>query len=146
MSSSAGFGQPKPSKKVSKSSAQRSAAAQQYDQMKADGLPEFAIFIRIKDKKPWYPVGSLAVNRSNKINQAIFDQQAELLQGAFRLFPVLRKHQANLEYGYRLKQYPDEPIQLAVKPVSGSGNGLQTTLGQLRQGITGLFNRQSSAD
>jgi hypothetical protein len=56
------------------------------------------------------------VNRSNQINQAVFEQEQELLKGVFRLFPKLRKHQNNLEYGHRLKEFKDEPIQVAVRP------------------------------
>ena len=122
---SSGFGQPKQTKKPSKSADVRGKASQQYDKMKADGLPEFNIFLRIKDKKTWYPVGSLAVSRLNKINHAIAQQEAELLQGAFRLFPVLKKHRQFLEYGYQLKQFPDEPIQLAELPQPGKGNFLE---------------------
>lgn len=113
---SSGFGKPKQVRQPSKSEDVRVKAATRYDKMKAEGLPEFNIFVRIKEKKTWYPVGSLAVSRLNKIDQAIAQQEAELLQGAFRLFPVLKKHQQTLEYGYQLKQFPDEPIQLAKPP------------------------------
>ena len=109
--------------------------------MKADGLPEFNIFVRIKDKKNWFPIGSLAVNRSNQISRAIFQQEAELLQGAFRLFPILRKSQNNLEYGYRLKDYPDEPIQVAVRPAPGQSNPFQDLLEQAKTTIAKLFKR-----
>lgn len=138
MAPSTGFGQPKPSKSSSKSAEKRAQASQQYDKMKADGLPEFTIFMRIQGKNNWFPVGSLAVNRTSKINQAIFDQEAELLQGAFRLFPILRKHQSQLEYGYRLKQFADEPIQVATRPQPSSEGVLQV----LKSRVTGLLRRQ----
>lgn len=138
MTSSSGFGRPKQAKKASKNAAKRSAAAQQYDQMKAEGLPEFNVFVRVKDKNSWFPIGSLAVNRSNQISRAIYQQEAELLQGAFRLFPVLRKSQNNLEYGYRLKEFPDEPIQLAVRPEARSGNIFQNLVTQVQQGLAGF--------
>ena len=141
MASSTGFGAPKPSKKPSKSAEKRATASKQYDKMKADGLPEFNIFVRIKDKKNWFPIGSLAVNRSNQISRAIFQQEAELLQGAFRLFPILRKSQNNLEYGYRLKDYPDEPIQVAIPPTPGQGNPLQDVFEQAKTTIAKLFKR-----
>ncbi len=128
MANATGFGKPKQTKQLSKSSVKRSQAAQQYDKMKSDGMPEFNIFIRVKNTKNWFPVGSLAVGRTNQIQRAIFDQEAELRQGAFRLFPVLKKNQAQLEYGYRLKQYTDEPIQLAERPQPIVPSALQTTL------------------
>jgi hypothetical protein len=135
---STGFGQPKSPKNSSKSAKKRAQASEQYDQMKAKGLPEFTIFIRIQGKNNWFPVGSLAVNRTSKINQAIFDQEAELLQGAFRLFPILKKHQSQLEYGYRLKQFADEPIQVATRPQAGAEGVLQG----LKNRVTGLLKRQ----
>ena len=141
MATNPGFGKPKPQPKLSKRTAERSEAVKQYDQMKAEGIPDFEIYIRIQGKKAWYPVGSLAVKRSNLINKAIFDSQEQLLQGALRLFPVLRKNQNQLEYGYRLKEYKDEPIQLAVKPEETARNLLQAAIGGLRDRATSLFKR-----
>jgi Family of unknown function (DUF6523) len=92
-----GFGQPKQVQKAPSPAAQkRVAAAQQMDEMKAQGLPEFEVFIRIKNNKVWYPVGAIAVKRSNQINAAIFANEDSLLQGAFRIFPILKKNAQNL--------------------------------------------------
>jgi len=102
-------------KKKKKAPNKHQIAANKYDEMKDKGLPEFNVFIRIKDKE-WIPAGSMAVQRSNQISQAIFQQEAELLKGAIRLYPVLRNFKDNLEYGYRLKQFPDEEITVAVLP------------------------------
>lgn len=102
-------------KKKKKAPNKHQVAANKYDDMKDKGLPEFNVFIRIKGKE-WVPAGSMAVQRSNQISQAIFQQEAELLKGAIRLYPVLRNFKDNLEYGYRLKQFPDEEITVAVLP------------------------------
>jgi hypothetical protein len=102
-------------KKKKKAPNKHQVAANKYDEMKDKGLPEFNVFIRIKGKE-WVPAGSMAVQRSNQISQAIFQQEAELLKGAVRLYPVLRNFKDNLEYGYRLKQFPDEEITVAVLP------------------------------
>jgi Family of unknown function (DUF6523) len=83
------------------------------------------------------PVGAIAVKRSALINQAIFGSLDDLLKGAFRLYPVLRKHQHQLEYGYRLKEYKDEPIQLAVPPKSVGG--IQRLLGQVKDRVSYIF-------
>lgn len=139
MSTNLGFGKPQP--KTSKRSTKRAEAAQQYDRMKADGTPDFEVYIRIQGKKNWYPVGAIVVKRSNQINQAIFANQKELLQGAFRLYPVLRKHQHQLEYGYRLKEFKDEPIQLAVPSTSIGSQGIQTVITQIKDRITSLLKR-----
>ena len=103
------------SKKKKKAPNKREVAASRYDEMKDKGLPEFNIFIRIKGKE-WVPAGSMAVERSNLISRAIFQQEAELLKGAIRLYPILRKFKDNLEYGYRLKEFPDEQVTVAVLP------------------------------
>ena len=102
-------------KKKKKAPNKHQVAANKYDDMKDKGLPEFNVFIRIKGKE-WVPAGSMAVQRSNQISQAIFQQEAELLKGAIRLYPVLRNFKDTLEYGYRLKQFPDEEITVAVLP------------------------------
>lgn len=141
MTTNLGFGKAKPTPKVSKRSTQRADAAKQLDKMRDDGLPEFEVYIRIKDKKPWYPVGAIAVKRSSQIHQAIFANQEELLKGAFRLFPVLRKNQNQLEYGYRLKEYKDEPIQLAVEPKAVVSEGIQSAISQVKDRVASLFKR-----
>lgn len=141
MPTNVGFGKPQPQTKAPKRSNERAKAAKQYDKMKADGTPDFEIYIRIQGKKNWYPVGAIAVKRSSQINQAIFGSQDELLQGAFRLYPILRKHQNQLEYGYRLKEFKDEPIQLAVPPQSNGNNGLQRVITQVKDSVSSLLKR-----
>jgi hypothetical protein len=128
-----GFGAPKPQPQVSKRTAERRAASQQYDEMKSAGIPEFEIYIRIRGKNNWFPVGAIAVKRTSLIHHAIYDNEAQLLQGAFRLFPVLRKNQNNLEYGYRLKEFKDEPIQLAEKPTSNQPSVFQKILSRFQK-------------
>lgn len=112
------------SKKKKKAPNKHQVAASKYDEMKVKGLPEFNIFIRIKGKE-WVPAGSMAVERSNLISRAIFQQEAELLKGAIRLYPILRKFKDNLEYGYRLKEFPDEEITVAVLPEPTIGDKFQ---------------------
>jgi hypothetical protein len=111
-------------KKKKKAPNKREVAASKYDEMKDKGLPEFNIFIRIKGKE-WVPAGSMAVERSNLISRAIFQQEAELLKGAIRLYPILRKFKDNLEYGYRLKEFPDEEVTVAVLPEPTIGDKVQ---------------------
>jgi hypothetical protein len=111
MTTQIGFGKVQPKKQtVKKNKAKRVAASQQYNEMKKSGLPEFNVYVRIKGQKQWFPAGSMTVNRSSQIDQALFQQEEELLKGVFRLFPKLRKHQSELEYGHRLKEFNDEPI------------------------------------
>ncbi len=126
-------------KKKSASSGRRAEASSQLETMRDKGLPEFAIFIRVRGQKGWLPVGALAVNRSSQISRAIFDNEADLRQGAFRLFPRLRKQQANLEYGYRLKEFTDEPVVVAERPAEIIPNVIQKGVASVRETITGLF-------
>lgn len=141
MTSNLGFGKPQPQPKTSKRVEKRKEAAQKFETMKSSGNPEFEIYIRIKGKKSWYPVGAIAVQRSGLINRAIFDSEESLLQGAFRLYPVLRKNQTNLEYGYRLKEYKDEPIQLAEPPKDAGMNPLQAAVSQVQERFSSLFKK-----
>lgn len=135
MSEPKGFGG-KPEKKVSKRTKARTKASKQYDKMKTDGLPEYEVYMRAKGSKQWFPVGAIAVRRSSQISQAIYSSQADLLQGGFRAFPVLKKSKDNLEYGYRLKGEKDDDIELAVQP---RDRGLQGALKNLK----GLFGGKS---
>ncbi len=137
MPASRGFGQDKPQPKVSQRSAERTKASKQYDTMKADGVPEFEVYMRSKNSKNWFPVGAIAVKRTSLIHNAIYDNEAQLLQGAFRAFPILRKNRDNLEYGYRLKEFKDEEIQLAVKPEPGVTGAVQGAISK----ISSLFKR-----
>jgi hypothetical protein len=145
MTTGTGFGKVQTPKKSSQRAEKRAKAAQQYEKMKTDGMPEFNIYIRIQDKKNWYPVGSLAVSRSSQINKAIFDSAEELRQGAFRLFPVLRKNQQNLEYGYRLKgaDFADEPIELAVEPQPSPAGFIQEAIDRVKDSFSALLKKQA---
>lgn len=141
MATNPSFGKIQPKPSVSKRAATRAEASKRYDKMKEEGIPDFEVYIRIQGKKAWYPVGSIAVKRSDQINRAIFNSQDNLLQGAFRLFPVLRKHQTQLEYGYRLKEFKDEPIQLAVAPSPQGNAKLQGAIAQVKARFASLFKR-----
>ncbi|MGG6293369.1 HHL1-like protein [Leptolyngbya sp. AN02str] len=145
MSTNLGFGKqtPQNAPKLSKRLEKRNEAAQQLDKMRADGVPEYEVYIRVQGKKQWYPVGAIAVKRSSQINQAIFGSQQDLLQGAFRLFPILRKNQNQLEYGYRLKEYKDEPIQVAVPPQQKGANAIQSVVSSLQQRLASLTPKRS---
>lgn len=134
-----GFGDKPAEQKESKRTKQRTKASNQYDKMKTDGVPEYEVYMRAVGAKQWFPVGAIAVRRSNQISRAIYHSEADLLQGAFRAFPVLKKSQGNLEYGYRLKEFKDDDIETAVKPRPRNERGLQG----LFNNIKGLFGAKS---
>ena len=141
MTINSGFGKAQPKPSPSKRAVARTEAVKRYDKLKAEGIPDFEVYIRIQGKKAWYPVGSIAVKRSDQINQAIFNSQENLLQGAFRLFPVLRKHSTQLEYGYRLKEFKDEPIQLAVVPPPKGNAAIQGAIARVKERFAALLKR-----
>lgn len=128
MTTQTGFGQVhQKQQKVQKNKAKRAAASRKYDQMKKAGFPEFNLYVRIKGQENWFPVGSMTVNRSTQINQSLFEQEQEFLKSIFHLFPKLRKHQNNLEYGHRLREFKDESIEVAIRPKLTT-NIIQSTL------------------
>jgi hypothetical protein len=144
MTTSSGFGKRvHKEKKQSAGSVKRAEASKQFDDFKSKGLPEYEIYIRIQGKKQWFPVGAIAVKRSNQISAAIFDNEEDLRKGAFRLFPVLKKNQANLEYGYRLKEFKDEPIELAERSAVKGANAVQQAISQVGTALGGLFKRKA---
>jgi hypothetical protein len=141
MSSKGGFGKTPPEKKVSKLAEDRGAAAERYESIKAAGSPEFSVFFRSKGagdedgmvKGGWYPVGSITCPSSQLVSKAIFNTEDALLQGAFRVHSKQIKAQmktrdgktigkwqdmkeCDLEYGFQLKEFADEEVQVAEKP------------------------------
>ncbi|NJK61091.1 MAG: hypothetical protein HC918_13805 [Oscillatoriales cyanobacterium SM2_1_8] len=91
MSEFRGFGEPpqRPQNPegVQKRKQQRQQAASRYEDMVKQGLPTFNIFVRPAADSPWFPVGTLAVERSDKISAAIFQQEKELTAGPCGCFP-----------------------------------------------------------
>lgn len=131
MTKAKGFGNA-PSPKPKTNQTKRKAAAQKYDQMKEAGMPVFNIFVRLKQDSRWLPAGSLAVERSNQIDLAIFQQEEELKKGILRLYPKLTPHRDQFEYGHQLRQFADEEIRVAVRPQPTFGQKFSQTLKQLK--------------
>merc|ERR1719426_578727 len=107
----------------SEASARRSKANEDFDKLKKQGSPEYLVLIREVpeggDPSRWYPVGGIAVPRSSSedvaLSMAIFQNEDDLLKGAFRAYPFLKKSNEKFEYGYRLKEFEDDPIKIADK-------------------------------
>ena len=137
-----GFGDKTPKKPKSERTKKREKASKQYDKMKTDGLPEYEVYVRGEGTKQWYPIGAIAVRRSSQISRAIYHSEADLLQGAFRAFPVLKRSKDSLEYGYRLKGEKDDDIELAKKQRDRSQRGLMGAI----NGIKGLFGGKKAAE
>ncbi len=116
-----------------KKESKRQLQAKRYEEMKRQGFPEFNIYVRLPNKE-WLPAGSMTVERSSQVARAIFQQEAELRKAIFRKLPRLQKYQDQLEYGYRLKEFPDEPIVKAERPPASSPS-LWHRLSQMAQNL-----------
>lgn len=119
-----GFGKKPPKRAPSKGEIRRKAASQKYDEMASKGMPEYTIWMRLKEggvveegeQMPWLPVGSLAVPRSNQVADVIFETEDDLMQGATRLYPTLQNQpRDNIEFGYQLREFDDEEIRVAER-------------------------------
>ena len=124
-----GFGKaapPPPPKPKTAGATKRDAAGKAFDDLKATGAPEYMVFIRTVDAagtaSDWNPVGGIAVPRSNTeeqaLSMAIFNNEEDLLKGAYRNHPFLKKSEHKFEYGFRLKEFPDDPVKVADKDAS----------------------------
>lgn len=140
MTTKLGFGKTQPQKQTATvNKTKRTAASRKYDEMKKSGLPEFNMYVRVQGEETWLPVGSMTVNRSSQIDQALFEQEEEFLKGVFRLFPKLRKRQSQLEYGHRLKEFNDEPIVVAIRPKATAGSMIQSTVSQIKERFSSVL-------
>ena len=52
------------------------------------------------------------------LSLAIFNNEDDLLKGAFRSYPFLKKSTDKFEYGFRLQEFPDDPVKMATKEAS----------------------------
>mmetsp|Transcript_15551 Transcript_15551/g.32185 ORF Transcript_15551/g.32185 Transcript_15551/m.32185 type:complete len:176 (+) Transcript_15551:75-602(+) len=118
-----------------KSAAQikRENASSKYDEIAKTGGQEYSIFVRQFGgaDESWLPCGSIAVARGDQVSNAIFSNEEPLKLAIGRTFPKLVGFEAEFEYGYNLKIYPDEPVEVAVKNAAGSGPSVGNWLSNL---------------
>lgn len=114
-----GFGsvpEPESSRPPSDASQKRDDAASRLDSMRQQNAPEYSVWLRVKDAStvqdqdspdfPWLPVGSMCVPRTSNVAAALYnrDVYADLLAGARKLFPQLKKMTDDeIEVGYLMK-------------------------------------------
>lgn len=129
-------GQPKV-RAPSEAALARDAAGKRLDEMRAKGLPEFSVWVRLIEEKtdpdqpdfPWLPVGSMCVPRSADIVKAIYDVEDDLVKGMYKLFPNMKDKQ--FEFGWQNKEFPDEDIQVAERPSESIASPMQKFFSQL---------------
>ena len=130
-----GFGKSaeKPKKEKSAGQVERERAASKYDEIAKTGGQEYSIFVRQfgSADDSWLPCGSIAVARGDQVSNAIFSNEEALKVAIIRTFPKLKGYEQEFEYGYNLKIYPDEPVEVAVKNTGGTGPSVGNWLSNL---------------
>jgi len=130
-----GFGdKPKPKKK-SEGQLAREKQSGRYDEIAAKGGQEYNIFVRQfgSSDDSWLPCGAIAVPRAAQVSDAIFSNEDGLRTAIVRTYPKLAGYEQEFEYGYNLKIYSDDPVEVAKKggprPTGFSfGNWMNTLL------------------
>ena len=116
---SKGFGkQTTPTKReVSEGAKKRAAESSKYDEISSTGGQEYSIFLRQfgSGDSSWLPCGAIAVPRGGQVSDAIFANEADLKKAIVRTYPKLKGSEDEFEFGFNLKVYPDDPVEVAVK-------------------------------
>lgn len=71
------------------------------------------------DDESWFPCGSIAVPRGAQVSDAIFANEADLKTAIVRTYPKLKGYEQEFEFGFNLKLYSDDPVEVAVKGLGG---------------------------
>ena len=89
--------------------------SKKYDEIAATGGQEYRIFVRQfgSNDQSWLPCGLIAVPRGAQVSTAIYSNVLELQKAIVRTYPKLKDMEQEFEYGYNLKIYPDDPIEVA---------------------------------
>lgn len=67
------------------------------------------------DDQSWLPCGSIAVPRNAQVSDALFANEANLKTSITRSYQRLKGFEEEFEFGFNLKVYPDDPIDVCVK-------------------------------
>lgn len=120
-----GFGADKTPEPRQKSEGQnrREGEANRYDDIAAGGGQEYSVFVRQfgSDDESWFPCGSIAVPRGAQVSDAVFANEENLKVAIVRTYPKLEGSEGEFEFGYNLKVYPDDPVEVAKKGGSKQG-------------------------
>jgi len=114
---SKGFGKQEPKREISEGAKKRASESSKYDEISSTGGQEYSIFLRQfgSDDSSWLPCGAIAVPRGGQVSDAIFANEADLKKAIVRTYPKLQGQEDEFEFGYNLKVYPDDPVEVAVK-------------------------------
>ena len=113
-----GFGAEKaPPREKSEGQKRRENESSRYDDIANTGGQEYNIFVRQfgGEDSSWLPTGSIAVPRGAQVADAIFANEANLKSAITRTYPKLKGFEDEFEFGFNLKIYPDDPVEVANK-------------------------------
>lgn len=140
-----GFGTPKPkTNDNSDEIVEKDAGTMTYEAQQKRGVPEYNIFMRTTGggDEEWIPVGSMTIPRDTPVARAVFEVEKELLEGTFKLYPKMKAFydvrsdedkETTFEYGFCLKAFPDEVIEIINREDAQpkQGNFFQNWLGSI---------------
>jgi hypothetical protein len=112
---------------------EREKMGNQYDKIAASGGQVYSVFVRQfgGEDKSWLPCGSIAVPRNAQVSDAIFANEEALKVAIVRTFPKLKGYESEFEFGYNLKMFPDDPIDVAFKQTKVAGPSIGNWLSNL---------------
>ena len=107
----------KPVKKKSEGQKKREAESSKYDELAATGGQEYSIYVRQfgSDDKSWFPCGAIAVPRGAQVSDAIYANVEALKTAIVRTYPKLKGFEDEFEFGFNLKIFPDDEVEVAMK-------------------------------
>jgi len=117
-----GFGTTDEPRKKSEGQEKRDQERSTYDEISYNGGQEYNIFVRQfgSDDTTWLPTGSIAVPRGSQVSDAIYANEEGIKSSIVRTYPKLKGNEQEFEFGFNLKIYPDDQIEVAVKNSSTS--------------------------
>jgi len=130
-----GFGEAPQKKEKSQGQIDRETKSAKYDEISATGGQEYNIYVRQfgGEDDSWLPCGAIAVPRQAQVSDAIFANEGGLQKAIVRTYPKLAGYEMEFEYGFNLKVYPDDPVEVAKKGAAKQagpsiGNWISTLL------------------
>jgi len=128
-----GFGEKKEKKEKSAGQVDREKKSNKYDEISATGGQEYNIFVRQfgSDDNTWLPTGSIAVPRGAQVADAIFANEEGIKASIVRMYPKLTGYEQEMEFGFNLKIYPDDPVEVAVKGGAKTGPSIGNWISNL---------------
>ena len=113
-----GFGSGPQKKEKSDGQIKREEESSRYDEIAQNaGGQEYSVYVRQfgSDDTSWMPCGAIAVPRGAQVSDAIYANEDALKSAIVRTYPKLKGYEPEFEFGFNLKVYPDDPIDVATK-------------------------------